>query len=197
VIHWNQVKVTRFSVGAVVCAVISHDDITIRRLGEDQARYNATHDALTGLYNRAFFEAECGRLALSMAPVGLVMVDIDNLKTANDTLGHEAGDDLICRASVCLKKAIRAVDAVVRLGGDEFVIILHGVAPQTLKKIVCRIKEINKEMNIDLRADQPLLGLSIGASLSSPGESLNMALQKADKEMYADKAKRKMRRVGI
>jgi diguanylate cyclase (GGDEF)-like protein/PAS domain S-box-containing protein len=102
-------------------------DITERKRTEERIAHMATHDALTGLPNRAL----CGELVQRAIeqqrrydrPFALMFVDLDRFKIINDTLGHEAGDELLLQVSQRFRKALRASDMVARLGGDEFVVM--------------------------------------------------------------------------
>ncbi len=85
----------------------------------------ATHDKLTGLFNHAHFHETMKQLEeLKTQPVSVLMADIDLLKQTNDTLGHEAGDELIRRASTVFRDSFRSNDTVARIGGDEFVVLI-------------------------------------------------------------------------
>jgi PAS domain S-box-containing protein len=122
-----------------IARVVTHDggshvlqglmeDITQRRLAEQQVQFLAYHDVLTGLSNRAMFEEHL-ELALARSrragtAVAVLYVDLDGLKRVNDTLGHEAGDQLLRTAASRLGAATRAVDLVARQGGDEFLVML-------------------------------------------------------------------------
>ncbi|MDX6546940.1 MAG: hypothetical protein QOG33_490 [Gaiellales bacterium] len=103
-------------------------DITERKLREEQVTFMAYHDKLTGLPNRAMFEQHL-ELVLVRArhdgnAAGLLYMDLDCFKQVNDTLGHEAGDELLQQVALRLRQAARSGDLVVRLGGDEFVVVL-------------------------------------------------------------------------
>jgi diguanylate cyclase (GGDEF)-like protein/PAS domain S-box-containing protein len=103
-------------------------DVTERKRFEEQLQYMADHDPLTGLLNRRSFELELGRHLAQVARYGaggaLLVLDIDHFKTINDSLGHNAGDELIIGVARVLLERLRRTDAVARLGGDEFAVLL-------------------------------------------------------------------------
>ncbi len=108
---------------AVVAGIV---DITDRKLAEARTRWQATHDALTGLPNRLLFQEHLLR-TLAALPAGtsatLMLIDLDDFKSVNDTLGHDAGDALLVEAASRLAAQAGADDFVARLGGDEFVVL--------------------------------------------------------------------------
>ena len=106
----------------------THSDVTERRELEDQIRFQATHDYLTGLPNRYLFYDRFSQ-AIAYArrkkrKVSLLFIDLDNFKVVNDTYGHDVGDDLLKEAAERLRKVFREMDTICRLGGDEFTVIL-------------------------------------------------------------------------
>jgi diguanylate cyclase (GGDEF)-like protein/PAS domain S-box-containing protein len=114
--------------GNVAGAVVSFNDATERRRFEDQLAHLAHHDALTGLFNRRRFEQE---LALQVAyaqryeaELSVLLVDVDDFKTINDTHGHRVGDEVIASVATTLRDRLRLNDVVARLGGDEFAVLL-------------------------------------------------------------------------
>jgi diguanylate cyclase (GGDEF)-like protein/PAS domain S-box-containing protein len=114
--------------GAVAGSLSSGEDVTERRAAEQQITYLAYHDALTGLANRTLLEEHL-KLALARsrrtgAGVALLQLDLDNFKLVNDSLGHRAGDELICSLAARLQQAIRATDLLARTGGDGFLVLL-------------------------------------------------------------------------
>lgn len=110
-------------------AVVAFRDVSQRRLLEEELRWQASHDALTKLHNRAHFEQqlqqEVARLRRSDQSSLLLFVDVDRFKYINDTLGHAAGDQLLVEASHRLRNRLRANDTLARMGGDEYALILR------------------------------------------------------------------------
>ena len=107
----------------------SHEELTKR---QQELVFLATHDALTGLPNRTLIldriEQTLTRARLKQEPVAALFVDLDNFKAINDSLGHNAGDELLCAVANRLDGVIRETDALGRLGGDEFVVIADGLS---------------------------------------------------------------------
>jgi len=134
-------------------------EITERKQMEERLSYLSMHDALTGLYNRTFFEEEIRRLELARLPrlTGVIVCDLDSLKFVNDNLGHEAGDLLIVEAATLIRSSFRAEDILARIGGDEFTILLSNATEETTKQAVARLKKAIQDYN----AGQPSLPLSI------------------------------------
>lgn len=164
-------------------------DITERKQTEEKLRYMSTHDPLTGLYNRGYFQEELERLELGRQfPVSIVVSDIDKLKYVNDTLGHAEGDDLITRAALMLKGAFRAEDVVARIGGDEFAVLLPSADAQVVEDALSRVMskiEVSNATGVSFP-----LSMSFGAATASKGERLEETLKLADKRMYEQKFKK-------
>ncbi|MDU2064851.1 MAG: diguanylate cyclase, partial [Sporomusaceae bacterium] len=168
----------------------SFSDITERKYAEERLLYFSLHDALTGVYNRAFFESEIQRLATETSPVGMIVSDVDGLKLINDTLGHDRGDQLLVAATVALQQSLPPSAVVARIGGDEFVIIIKNTTLSTVNEICQKIKLAVQTSN---RKDpQNLLSISTGSAVGLPvSGSLLQLFKQADDMMYREKLHRK------
>ncbi|MEW5920961.1 MAG: diguanylate cyclase, partial [Bacillota bacterium] len=172
--------------GAVQCI----RDIGERRQMEDELRHCSTHDALTGLYNRAFFEEELRRLEKGRSfPLSLILCDLDDLKVVNDSLGHVRGDELLRRAAGVIAGCVRGADLVARVGGDEFAVVLPQTDRAAAEEVAQRIAQAVDEYNTG-RPELPL-SISVGtATAEDPGRPLVQVYKEADDAMYRDKAAR-------
>lgn len=164
-------------------------NLTEQKRVEDQLKYSSTHDALTGLCNFAYFNAEVSRLEThGLYPVTVMMADVDNMKPVNDRLGHSAGDELLRRAGRVLSSGLRAGDTVARLGGDEFSVLLPNTDAQAAGHVLARIRAAVAYYCAN-QPDLPLR-LSIGMATATNGP-LARAITLADTQMYANKRTRK------
>jgi diguanylate cyclase (GGDEF)-like protein len=159
--------------------------LTAQRATE-RALIDATRDPLTNLLNRRgwlqFLEQEEARCRRYGHPACIISIDLDDLKTTNDVLGHAQGDQLIQRAASAMRKSVRSSDIVARTGGDEFFILGVECDPLQGRMMVKRLEQSLISNNV--RA-------SIGLSHRSPETGLNMTSVLADQEMYKQKALRK------
>ncbi len=167
-------------------------DITKRKYQEDNLRYMAYHDALTGLPNRKAFADELDR-SLSWAKSGdcmlaLLFVDLDGFKQVNDSLGHKMGDLLLVTVAQRLSNCLRGSDTVSRLGGDEFTIILRKIPkPQLAAKIAEKILKTITEP-IVLENHNATVSVSIGISIyPDTADNCETLLKQADAAMYRAK----------
>jgi diguanylate cyclase (GGDEF)-like protein len=167
--------------------LVSIEDITARKRAEEYLRYLGTHDVMTALYNRAFFEEERARFQNSrLFPISVVIADLNFLKRTNDGLGHEAGDDLLRRAAEVLKAAFREEDVVARIGGDEFAVLLPKSDAAAAEQALQRIRTL-MELNNKYYQGPPL-SMSLGAATgNSRGELLTAVQREADDNMYREK----------
>ncbi len=154
----------------------------------------AFKDPLTKVFNRHFLVEQVNffRSNPKLFPIGLIYVDMDNLKYINDTLGHKVGDIYIKKLAETLFSSIRNTDFIVRIGGDEFLIILLKTNENAVKEVVKRIKRNLSFVNSTFRLSPIPLSASIGWSLwESPQEPFEKALEEADLKMYEDKRRKK------
>lgn len=167
-------------------------DITDRKAMENELTYLSSHDSLTGLYNRVFFDKALNKMAeKENFPLSIVVADLDGLKLINDTLGHAAGDQLIKNAASVLRAAFRASDAVARTGGDEFVALLQGTGEDEAAGMLERVRSC--EAHFNQAHHGPPLRISLGVATAQRGEEVAQALALADNRMYADKSRRKQK----
>jgi diguanylate cyclase (GGDEF)-like protein/PAS domain S-box-containing protein len=168
--------------GTVIMVICISKDITERKQMEEELLRLSTHDLLTGLYNRNFYEVELERLQISrLFPVSIVIADMDNLKSVNDRFGHSAGDILIQRVALYLRQAFRAEDIIARIGGDEYAVLL----PQTPESAATMAVERLRGVLADDR--DPLLKISIGLATGEEGSRLHYVMRLADDRMYHEK----------
>lgn len=155
-----------------------------------KVKYFAYRDPLTDLYNRHYLREVVNRLTGNGKnfPVGIIFVDMDNLKEINDTLGHKRGDLYLKRLSEVINASVRHSDFVFRLGGDEFLVLVPKLREGALEKIVGRIKKNIEAVNRSEKLNPPL-SASIGVSVwKSPKEPFQEALESADFRMYREKS---------
>jgi diguanylate cyclase (GGDEF)-like protein len=160
---------------------------------QDQLREQATHDALTGLYNRRFLvdilEKEIAQGLYNNLPVSLVMIDIDHFKGLNDNLGHKAGDEMLRKMCDLLASHCRKGDYVCRYGGEEFLVVM----PDASLEIGLRRAEEWRRCVAELPApgDHPDMHITISsgvAVLPEDGNDSASLLQAVDKALYKAKA---------
>jgi diguanylate cyclase (GGDEF)-like protein len=161
-------------------------DITARKKAESYLEYLGKHDILTRLKNRSFYVDELNRLQRKGPfPVTAIMIDLNDLKTVNDQLGHAAGDALLRRAGEALAKAVDKPFHAARIGGDEFAVLMPGADEPDGKTLMEGIRT-----QIDLNNQfytGPALSVSMGSATCHNGERLEDALRQADLAMYEDK----------
>lgn len=174
-------------------AMVSIQDITARKKAEEYLHYLGTHDVMTGLYNRAYFEETVQNLEHAQKiPVSVIVIDLNYLKRTNDTLGHQAGDKLIRRVAEVLTAAFNSNHIAARIGGDEFAVILPGKDEADVAEFLKQIQALVDINNKYYR--EPILSLSCGAATSKPGMYLAKVIQLADDAMYNSKAEHHRRR---
>jgi len=170
-------------------------DIDARRHAEEQLRYLADHDPLSGVYNRRRFEQdlerELGYAAMKRARGALLVLDVDNFKEINDTLGHAAGDNVIARIGTTLSDRLRSGDVIGRLGGDEFAVLLRRVGPDEAHEVARSIQDLAIERLADVAGDEiDQVTLSVGLATFGHDDtadtvpSMDELFRLADAAMY-------------
>jgi diguanylate cyclase (GGDEF)-like protein/PAS domain S-box-containing protein len=181
--------------------IFNSRDVTERVRLQAQLQHSASHDPLTDLPNRSLFTDRVGRvLAGRRAGDGraaVLYVDLDGFKAVNDTLGHQAGDDLLIQAARRLQDALRAGDTAARLGGDEFAALITGPAPaggpevreRQVREIADRLRAVLSEPYRVGGADSAefRVGASIGVAFAEPGMTPGELMRQADLAMYRAK----------
>lgn len=157
---------------------------------EEKVLQMSQHDALTGLFNRAYFEEFLQVVGENRdQPFVVVSVDVDGLKRVNDTQGHAAGDELLKGAADVLRTSFRTGDVVARTGGDEFVVLLPNQDESAIPIVLQRVEKALMDWN----QSHPGINLrfSIGAAAALPPRRLEEVLKLADQRMYDNKAEHK------
>lgn len=184
----------RGTVGApyLLCLV---QDITARKLAEQELQHQAEHDRLTGLANRARFDHVLER-ALLDAPsrgerVEVVYLDLDGFKPVNDTHGHAVGDVVLQEVARRLQACLRAHDQVARLGGDEFAVVLTTplASPPRAAEVAARIADA-LVAPVVTGSGTHRIGASLGTTVAAAGEGRAEVVQRADAAMYEVKRAR-------
>jgi diguanylate cyclase (GGDEF)-like protein/PAS domain S-box-containing protein len=177
--------------GDVVGISVVARDVTERRRLETQLRHLADHDGLTGLLNRRRFEEELEAAVAEARRYGdrgvLLVLDLDNFKHVNDTLGHAAGDELIRCVARTLRERLRSTDVLARIGGDEFAILLPRAGADDARRVAHDLISAVREAPDLVAGRGPRVTTSLGAVLVDAAADPGTLLASADAAMYAAK----------
>ncbi|MBQ1870832.1 MAG: diguanylate cyclase [Lachnospiraceae bacterium] len=149
--------------------------------------YEATHDALTGLYNRAGYEYIKSSVALKTT--AMILIDCDRFKSINDTMGHETGDKILIKLADALLAEFREEDYVCRIGGDEFLIFMTNTDKKSRNLIRDKIKNVNKVLH-DTSDGLPDASISAGVVFGTREKNLDVMFRHADITLYRMKEQR-------
>ena len=188
----SNLSLVRESDGEPSHFVCLHEDITERKELEERLRHQAFHDSLTDLPNRSLFLDRLGHALESVGreggSVAVLLLDLDDFKVVNDSLGHDAGNAVLIEIAVCLRACMRPGDTVARIFGDEFAILLEAPAgEEEAKRVARRIEERLREpfrvewQEVFLKAS---IGITLGESVEDKPDDL---LRHADLAMYETK----------
>ena len=175
-------------------SVVAFRDVSERRLLLDELKWQATHDPLTKLSNRSFFESqlsqEVKRLQRSNEHSALLYVDLDRFKFVNDTASHDTGDRFLIAVGKKLQSRLRGADTLARIGGDEFAIILRNIKPDMAFSAADKFRTVLENYRFNYGAKTYKVSASIGvADISNESKSAGEVLANADIACYIAKSK--------
>lgn len=176
-------------------------DVTLQKQYQKEIEFLASHDALTGLPNRRSFtiqlEAAMETCRNEQQTLTLLLIDIDNFKSLNDTYGHQVGDELLQVTAQILQDAVKDTGDVARLGGDEFVLFLRNVHSKQLTNQFIEQLQSTFSQHISITYPDLPISLSIGASqFPKDGRDGKTLLHHADQAMYVAKRSYKLETAG-
>lgn len=186
ILKWAQVKINPIlnNDGYIVEFSAFYHDITNKKLLEELY----IRDPLTKIYNRAYFDKVMGNIVerqrKSDSSFALVMLDIDNFKSINDTYGHQVGDEALKSAASTLNKLIRGDDIAARWGGEEFIIMLKNISLDDALKISQKLRMAIENTKI---LDSITITGSFGVTLYKSGEDIKETFKRADEALYEAK----------
>ncbi len=178
--------------GQILGTVLVFSDVTKARQMERELTHQATHDALTGLVNRAEFEHRLGHLLRSGSNLSMqhavCFLDLDQFKIINDTCGHVAGDALLCQIAQQFSSRIRVQDTLARLGGDEFGVLLEHCPPLQAHRIADTLRQSIEDFRFVWEGKAFKVGVSIGlVSIEHDEHDVESIMCAADMACYAAK----------
>ncbi|NTV65645.1 MAG: diguanylate cyclase [Oscillochloris sp.] len=192
--YWELIVIAPMSdeSGTITHYVALKEDLTARKLAEEELERLARIDPLSGLYNRRHFFAEAeplfSRSRQSPYALTAMMLDIDHFKRINDTYGHQVGDHVIQEVAQHLQRQLRAIDLLARYGGEEFVVLLPRTFIADSSQIVERIIRTIRTTQIQVEKQSITITMSAGiAHLSDGSQSLDELLNHADQALYQAK----------
>jgi len=196
--RWFSMTVTPFSWLEGEYCVISHQNITKRKLAELEVRRLSQTDGLTGVANRRqfdkFLEAHWRRCGEQGLPISLALIDLDHFKQINDNHGHQVGDEWLIRIGRVLKRFCRRKhDLVARFGGDEFAVALAGSGQERAEKVMRQVLDALTRPGKATKSAPKLPAATVSIGLASMVPTADMEsrqlLRQADKRLYEAKAR--------
>jgi diguanylate cyclase (GGDEF)-like protein len=189
-----QFAITAVGVLAPFVLVAFSTTLLVDNINTAKSRIRALsdRDELTALYNmRAFTrlaEQEHDSASRSGRPYSILMVDIEHLKTINDTYGHEAGSRAVNLVADALVRLTRSTDVVARYGGDEFIVLLGGVDKEIADEVAQRVRNVVFSTTLEVDVKMVRIKANVGAaSFPESGNNLQTVMAVADRAMYKDK----------
>ncbi len=194
--RWFMMRVTPFRIEGNRYFVISHQNITERKMAEEEVLNLARIDGLTGIPNRRTFDEflheEWRRCMRLRKPISLAMVDIDHFKLLNDTYGHQTGDECLVKVGPLLRELVnRPGDICARYGGEEFVLVWGDTSLDAAKNLATQLLNHLVDLKIphEKSSTSPYLTASIGLAcmIPSPDSDENELIGVADRMLYQAK----------
>lgn len=150
----------------------------------EKLSYKASHDELTGVYNRAGYDLLASSVELN--DTYMLLFDVDDFKTINDTQGHGVGDEAIKKVARVLKNNFRGDDYVCRIGGDEFVVLMNHAPKKVSSLVAHKVKQINRDL-ATADSDVPAYSVSVGIAHGSDANNVENLFTKCDNALYESK----------
>lgn len=191
--RWLEVHISPVSGGGGMLGYVGLiQDVTERKERERRQRWEAEHDPLTRSLNRRGFarrlESACElSRRRSDYSLGLVMLDLDHFKEANDSAGHALGDELLQRVAETLEETVREGDAVARLGGDEFAVLLAGASPRVALEVAERVRERLAALDLAHGDRRFRVSASLGVAMFQGDDDGMTLMARADRASYQAK----------
>ena len=172
--------------GQIIGTVLVIRNITEQKKRQKKIDYLVYHDALTGVYNRRYFDQMLRKIDTEEnLPISIINCDVNGLKLTNDAFGHSAGDELLMRMSAVLVKACRSCDIVARSGGDEFMILMPKADESAARNVCSEIKALAEKNSLNAID----CSISVGYDTkNNPDENLKSIINKAEAFMYRNKS---------
>ncbi len=172
--------------------ILQLEDVTARRTAEEQLRFQASRDHLTGLANRAVFierlQDAVDVLDRNVGAAAVLFIDLDRFKVVNDSMGHICGDELLAQVAGRFRDSLRPADTIARLGGDEFGVLLQRVRSVDEAALAARRLHHSLIEPFLIEGGEVFVNASIGIALAEPGTDALALLRDADSAMYQAKA---------
>lgn len=194
--RWFVMRVTPFQLDDKAFYVLSHQNITERKLAEEEVLAQSRIDGLTNIANRRYFDefldSEWGRCVRLKLPITIAIIDIDHFKLLNDTYGHQAGDDCLRKIGPVLKTfATRPGDICARYGGEEFSIVFGNTTVEKILGIINKLLDAIRDLKIPNEKSPTMLTVtaSIGVATMYPDSQTNKEelIKAADTLLYSAK----------
>ncbi|PYP92573.1 MAG: diguanylate cyclase response regulator [Candidatus Angelobacter sp. Gp1-AA117] len=155
------------------------------------SEFRASHDGLTGLYNRSMIlnllDREAARCERAATPLGVILADIDRFKAINDSHGHAAGDQVLLEVAGRMQSSLRSYDFLGRYGGEEFLIVAPDCSSEAIQEVAERVRQSVAKSPISVAGANLTVTISLGASLAPGSENLRALLKRTDLALYAAK----------